>query len=282
MNKPFYQYEETTEIVEKDGSFKLKYPLKNDGEKHIKPYQELKDKTKNIGVVLRNIIVLDIDVDHRDGVDGRRSFQNWMNQRNDKDKIAEDFKHTFKVVTPGNGIHIHFALPSNLTSDDFKRIVNANLGLDVLIGKYNHAPLPGTVRSDGAYKQFDDVDTPLTAPKWLFDLIEYIDENNKNNKKSNKVSKGSMRTQKVEGSYNVKHDTPPFERIVQSMIYGFKKGERNDEMASLIGTLKWYVKNDKISHEMAVELVLFVGRQCQPPLEEAEVEQVWNSIIDYE
>lgn len=281
MNKPFYKYDETTEIVEKNGSFKLKYPLKNGGEKHIKPYQELKEKTKNIGVVLRNIIVIDIDVDHRDGVDGKRSLQNWVNRRNDKDKIIEDVAYTLKVVTPGKGIHIHFALPDGLTSDDFKRIVNPNLGIDILIGKYNHAPLPGTVRSDGAYKQFDDIDTPLTAPKWLFDLIEYVDGNNKNNKEPNKRIKGSMRNQKVEGSYSVKRDTPPFERIVQAMIYGFEKGERNDEMASLIGTLKWYIKNDKISHEMAVELVLFVGRQCQPALDEDEISNVWNSIIDY-
>ncbi|WP_145339533.1 bifunctional DNA primase/polymerase [Staphylococcus epidermidis] len=277
MSKPFYKYDETTEIVEKNGGFKLKHPLKNGGEKHIKPYQELKEKTKNIGVILRNIIVVDIDVDHRDGVDGKRSLQKWVNRRSDKDKIIEDVTHTLKVVTPGKGIHIHFALPNELTSDDFKRIVNPNLGIDILIGKYNHAPLPGTVRSDGAYKQFDDIDTPLTAPKWLFDLIEYVDGNNNNNKET----KDSVRNQKVEGRYSVKHDTPPLERIIQAMIYGFEKGERNNEMASLIGTLKWYIENDKISHEMAVELVLFVGRQCQPALDENEISNIWNSIVDY-
>lgn len=277
MNKPFYKYDETTEIVEKNGGFKLKYPLKNDGEKHIKPYQELKEKTKNIGVLLRNIIVIDIDVDHRDGVDGKRNLQNWASRRNDKDKIIEDVKHTLKVETPGKGIHIHFALPDGLTSDDFKRIVNPNLGIDILIGRYSHVPLPGTVRSDGAYKQFDGIDTPLNAPKWLFDLIEYVDGNNKDNKET----KGSVKNQKVKGRYSVKYGTPPLERIVQAMIYGFEKGERNNEMASLIGTLKWYIKNDKISHEMAVELVLFVGRQCQPALDEDEISNVWNSIIDY-
>lgn len=284
MNKSYKDYERTIKLSiikgkNKNSTKPLGY-LKHEDKSKIMPIIPYKHQTtKNIGVLLDKLVVLDIDVGHRDDVDGRLSMNEWFKTRNDKKEIRDDLAETMRVKTPSDGMHVYFAIPSQMTSDNIPRIINGNLGLDILTGVNNFVPLPQTDRGDGTYELADeDKDKPIPAPDWLFDLIEYINQDNKKNKQK---QQGYNRNT-TQGTYTAKANAHPMERILQAVVFGFNEGNRNSEMTSLIGTLIFYIQNGKCTEDTVDEYLELVAKRCNPPMAIEEVAKIWDSVAKYQ
>lgn len=283
--KSYDEFERTVELVVTKGknknSTKLKQAIKDkDGLKNspIQPYEVHKQNgVKNIGLLLEDLIVIDIDEGHAEGVSGSKSFNSWLNTRKDSKEIYNQVVNTMRVRTPSNGVHIFFFIPKGMAYKDIPRIVNREVGIDILTGKYNYVPAPNTDRGDGKYELFEqfgtDTDkTPMVAPDWVFDLIEYLNTNDVKKKQKNKS--------KSKNEYSVKGGDHPVERILQAVAYGFGQGERNERMTSLVGTLKWYVDNNLCRESTVIDYIALVSEQCEPPLQPNEVLSIWNSIMN--
>ena len=76
-----------------------------------------------------------------------------------------------------------------------------------------------------------------------------------------------------------KPSNTPLRRIFQAMQYGFEQNERNKKMASIIGTMVWYVRNDKFGEDDALFIVDTIAKQCNPPMEQEEWEVIWNRVV---
>lgn len=288
MMKAYDEFERTVELVVTKGknknSTKLKQAIKDkDGLKNspIQPYKVHKQNgVKNIGLLLEDLIVIDIDEGHAEGVSGKKSFNDWLSTRKDSKEIYNQVVSTMRVKTPSNGVHIFFFIPKGMTYKDIPRIVNREVGIDILTGKYNYVPAPNTDRGDGKYELFEefgtDTDkTPMIAPDWVFDLISYL--NNKKNEDKGKIKEqGNF---KSNNGYSVKEGDHAVERILQAITYGFKQGERNERFTSLVGTLKRYHDNGMCRKSTMIDFLSLVAYRCEPPLQADEVLSIWNSIM---
>lgn len=306
MMKAYDEFERTVELVVTKGknknSTKLKQAIKDkDGLKNspIQPYQVHKQNgVKNIGLLLEDLIVIDIDEGHAEGVSGSQSFNDWLNTRKDSKEIYNQVVSTMRVKTPSNGVHIYYFIPKGMTYKDIPRIVNRDVGIDILTGKYNYVPAPNTDRGDGIYELFEefgtDTDkTPMIAPDWVFDLINYLnnkknENQNKNQKRNGKVNRNHNNVNKrVSDRSNESKDMVMTEnetnitRILHAMMYGFDEGSRNSDLMSIAGILLFYVSKDLLPVEVAMDAVENIGKKCTPPMEEKEIVSVWNSAFSY-
>lgn len=239
----------------------------------IVPYTQNQRKTNNVGLLMNRLLVIDLDVGHQKDVDGRVVFRNWI-YSNDKTDIqsrliAEDINNTMRVRTPSGGLHIYFMLPHNVKDVEGSIKQSAMKGVDLLTGKYNHVPAPGCDRGDGVYTIHETSSNKiLEAPKWVLNLFE--DSAKKKNAKT--LRNGEV---KVES----KHEDAPLRRIFQAMQHGFQKGERDTKMTSIIGTIHWYVSNDKFQEDDAIYIVETIAEKCNPPISSAKLEKIWNSVV---
>lgn len=239
----------------------------------IVPYIENQRKTDNVGLLMNRLLVIDLDVGHQEDVDGRVVFRNWIHSKDKTDiqsrMIAEDINNTMRVRTPGGGLHIYFMLPPNAKDVEGSIRQSAMDGVDLLTGKYNYVPAPGCDRGDGVYTIHETSSNEiLEAPTWVLKLFE--DSVKKKNTKT--LRNGEI---KVES----KHEDAPLRRIFQAMQHGFGKGERDTKMTSIIGTIHWYVANEKFQEDDAIYIVETIAEKCNPPFPGDELEKVWNSVI---
>lgn len=239
----------------------------------IVPYIENQRKTDNVGLLMNRLLVIDLDVGHQEDVDGREVFRNWIHSKDKTDiqsrMIAEDINNTMRVRTPGGGLHIYFMLPQNAKDVEGSIKQSAMDGVDLLTGKYNHVPAPGCDRGDGVYTIHETSSNEiLEAPHWVMKLFE------------DSVKKKNMKTlRNGEIKVESKHEDAPLRRIFQAMQHGFGKGERDTKMTSIIGTIHWYVANEKFQEDDAIYIVETIAEKCNPPFPDDELEKVWNSVI---
>ena len=126
-----------------------------------------------------NIVVIDLDRNHSDGVDGVNNFMQYLEHNN----ITQDVLNTFTVKTPSGGLHLYYRsseVLSNTASNLIQGVdTRANGGIIVL---------DGSETDKGVYTVIKDTDIlPLpTELKILFntkestvrnkmDLLDYLD-----------------------------------------------------------------------------------------------------------
>ena len=250
----FQKYPYTIRLKAKNNTMvKEKYEGQDFKLQEIVPYTQNQRKTNNVGLLMNRLLVIDLDVGHQKDVDGRVVFRNWIHGNDKTDiqsrLIVEDIRNTMRVRTPSGGLHIYF--------------------FDLLTGKYNHVPAPGCDRGDGVYTIHETSSNEiLEAPHWVLKLFE--DSAKKKNAKT--LRNGEV---KVES----KHEDAPLRRIFQAMQHGFQKGERDTKMTSIIGTIHWYVSNDKFQEDDAIYIVETIAEKCNPPISSAKLEKIWNSVV---
>ena len=232
--------------------------------------------TNDIGFVLENLLVIDIDVGHAEDVDGRISFDKWVKSHTEEEQaqIKADMLDTMRVVTPSNGMHIYFALPLDKETYDGPRVVGAMEGVDLLTGKNTYTPAPNSKRHDGMYELVESNDGYIReAPQWVIDLFD--NAQSKKDVKSNGGGKLSSFQTNSKGRYLNSN----INKMLNAMFDGFEKGTRNEGMASLVGSLAWYIDNDKMTQENAVRIVMTAAENSSPPIDTNEVVTIWNSIM---
>mgnify|MGYP001941384483 CR=1 FL=1 len=251
---------------------KMKWVDRTEDCQPILRFGDNKKKTHDIGLVLERLLIIDIDVNHNKNENGFETLNEWIKRFN-KEKIKEignDMKNTMRVDTPSGGMHIYFMLPTEMDNFVGKRKVKAMSGIDLLTGNNSYVPAPGSIRADGFYAINETSDEYIMeAPQWVLDLFESDEKQNvsdtSTNNDLNRISK---------------HADTPLRRIFQAMQFGFEKGERNERMTSIVGTLVWYVANEKFGEDDALFIVDTIAKRCNPPMEQKEWETIWNSVVN--
>lgn len=227
--------------------------------------------TNDIGFVLENLLVIDIDVGHAEDVDGRTSFAKWVKSHTEEEQaqIKADMLDTMRVVTPSGGMHIYFALPLDKETYDGPRVVGAMEGVDLLTGKNTYTPAPNSKRHDGIYELVESNDGYIReAPQWVIDLFD--NAQSKNDVKSSGGLKSNL------GMFNTNNGI--YDTYFTIIREGFGKGERNDSMTRLCGKLINDMYKGNISEQNAMFVLEQTGANCSPPMPKSEIQQCWNSI----
>lgn len=276
--------------------------IKRDGIKSLKPYKSFKSTSSTkyqqniksykenerfcenhqsqnygIGILLRDVICIDLDVGHKHGQNGIKTFTDWAKSKGIEKDVNRHLNETLVMNTPRNGKHILFYLPNHHETYGFKHNREVIKDVDLLCGYNNFEPSPNTQRSDGKYeiitksKDEKDIGYIREAPYWAIELFkETKQKENKKFEQSKPMTKGK----------DFEYSNTPLNRILHALMYGFEKGSRNTEMTSLVGTMAWYVVNGKIDEEMAMKVMDSVAERCNPPMTEEECDRIWNSIVD--
>lgn len=115
----------------------------------------------NIGIVLDGVVVVDLDIDKKKGVDGL------------EDMVRHEHDHswplTFTVRTPSGGMHWYYRLPKGFKARN--RALGKLEGFPGIEAKVTHITAPPSVRADGVYsvkarRKYAD------APPWLLEHIK--------------------------------------------------------------------------------------------------------------
>ena len=80
-----------------------------------------------------------------------------------------------KIVDSNDSIHIHFL--NDEKNENIKRMLNAGLGIDIMVSKNIYAPLPDFDSNGYKCELNDDVTTVSLTPSWVVDLVKYLEEN---------------------------------------------------------------------------------------------------------
>ena len=120
------------------------------------------DQETNLGVLTRNVIVLDLD--RKNGKDGVRTLQD----------AGLTYPDSFIVHTPSNGLHVYYKIPDGLSCTDLKKDLGTHAGVDILCGKNAYAVAPGSSKNGRLYEaqsELPAVDELPEPPEWIMQLI---------------------------------------------------------------------------------------------------------------
>lgn len=243
-----------------------KIPLKdssgwNDATNDIKQIKEWweEDNTRNVGLMLKdhNMVVIDLDR-HNEQMNGVENC-----------KILWErygaFPSTYTELTPSNGIHFFFKLPTDVNINQetgaFKEIFgtdeqgNGLSGIDIIVFG---VPIYPTTLSNG--KQYEplketSLDNVAMAPDWLIQLLL-------KQQPSKDVDYRPMTKTKTA----IKLDL---------ITRGAGEGSRNDHLTKLCGWLLWH----GVDNETLVELIYTANEYNSPPLKDKEVNKIIKSMI---
>ena len=286
VKKMYYkEYPKTIKLFAKEES-KNKYKMvptkkwiSRDSEcQPIVSYTKNTHHKNGIGFVLEHLLVIDLDVGHVEGVDGLKSFTKWIKTHSEEEQaqIIADMEDTMRVVTPSGGMHIYFALPPDKKTYNGSRVVDAMGGVDLLTGKNSYTPAPNSNRGDGIYELTESNDGYIReTPQWVIDLFDDAQKKSEDRNGNGGGGKLSSFQTNSKGRYLNSN----INKILNAMFDGFEKGTRNEGMTSLVGSLAWYIDNDKMTQENAVRIVMTAAENSSPPIDPEEVATIWNSIM---
>lgn len=194
------------------------------------------------------LMVIDIDRNHGDGVDGQKSFDEFIEDLSEKDK--DQILNTYTISTPNGGKHLYFKYEKGLKSRA-SYIPGVDIrtdgGLIVLQGS--------RVSVNKEIKEYTVLnDTNINnIPKALFD--KFVNILNPKKRADKPVSKK-----------NIKNST-------------YKEGSRNQELfKEVIGIVsKSSIRDINTIYSIAKGLNLL---KCIPPLEDEEVNNIATSISE--
>lgn len=239
----------------------------------IVPYQTNAKTDSEVGMVLERLLVIDLDVDSN-GKNGIEEFHKWVDKQSEdvKTEIKQDMEETLNVETPSGGVHIYFMLPPNVKTIEGQRTVGFMEGVDLLMGRNTYVPAPNSERTDGKYQRIEETpETISIAPQWVIELF-------KETSKRNTTQDGNTMSKWGGGNETVNKKGKMYQ-LIRTMREGFEEGSRNDNMASLCGTVLKMVKFGLLTNEDAQFIVLTTGRNSKPPMLDKEIETCWNSIL---
>lgn len=247
--------------------------VKRDGKgQPVVPYTKNVTNGYDIGMVLERLFVIDIDVGHGNDIDGKQSFHNWIMEHSveERNQILQDIADTMRVNTPSGGTHVYFIIPHDMDSYTGQRSVGAMEGVDLLTGKNSYTPAPNTQRADGKYKLHEKSGENIKeAPEWVVKLFEQASK-----RKNTAIADNEKTLMGSEGGL--------FNKYLTSMRKGFNSGTRNEMITKLSGKLARDLVKGSISKENALFVLEITGQNCNPPMDNEEIEASWNSVLKRE
>lgn len=228
------------------------------------------NRENDIGFVLEKMIVIDLDK-HHDEQNGVKVFNEWIRKQSQKkqDEIYDDIFETLQVVTPNEGLHIHFSLSDEqiekVTST--KNIMN---GVEILTGINQFTPAPNTKRKDGMYQlKKGSSEYIKDAPNWLIDL--YLSNNEKEKRKFSYESDLNISDKAVRNTMNT---------IITEMFNGYDEGERHTRLVEQCGRIIYNVKRRRLTDANGKLLLYHTAMNCSPPYnDEKEIARIWHSLM---
>jgi len=210
----------------------------------------------NIAINLKKskLIVVDVDLGHSSGVDGKSSLAKVFKEYG---RLPND---TLIEKTPHGGIHYFFKLPKRVRAKNIISAFYEKSGIDLMTTNVLVSPsyIDGN-RYQLVSGSYDDI-KPI--PSWL---LEYI------SKKSNSV-RGSNKVINV----NYKKYTG---KLLDSIVQGAGKGSRNDFITRIAGSLL-AVGTDA---QNVYELLLVINQHfVSPSLSTKELDGIYYSIVTRE
>lgn len=200
-----------------------------------------------------NIVVIDLDVDHKDDVNGIESFEEYLKTNN----IPETVMNTFTVTTCGGGKHLYYRYDKDSIKD-----ADVLPGVDI-IGNGGQIPLPYTQRDKGqGIKEYTiEKDIPIMElPQELVELCT-VGKKPKNN------SDGTSKRTKLD--------------LIEIWNNGIPDGTRNDMMLKVAGRIR---RNFNNIEDFAICMFALNNSMCVPPLDNDELDNicnyVWNKHIN--
>lgn len=228
------------------------------------------ERENDIGFVLEKMIVIDLDK-HNDEQNGVKMFNEWIRKQSQEkqDEIYDDIFETLQVVTPNEGLHIHFSLSDEQVEKvtSTKNIMN---GVEILTGINQFTPAPNTKRKDGMYQlKKGSSEYIKNAPDWLIDL--YLSNCEKEKRKFSYESDISDNDKVVRNTMNT---------IVTDMFDGYSEGERHTRLVEQCGRIIYNVKRRKLTETNGKLLLYHTAMNCSPPYDdEKEIVRIWHSLM---
>lgn len=229
--------------------------------------QELWEKYphSNVGLRLENLFV--IDIDRHNEIDGMKYFK--------ESGLEEFIPDTLRAHTANGGVHIFFKLQKN---HELTQTIGALKGVDLKTGKNSYVVIAPSKIGDKVY-QFDTSKSSEIAemPADLAAKIEELQQKNRGFSKAIEPKQTSsglenqllFSTQQAGGS-NI--TTQLFHQIAN----GFEKGERNNQLAALIGGLLYR----EVERRDVIILARIANMRSAEPLDDNEVNATLKSILD--
>lgn len=276
---PSYVKKRPDQVIQYPKPYKENYEeVKRNGLGSINKYPY--DKANNVGIKMGEVFVIDLDqhgMNKKTGQveNGIAEFQRWINKHTEEEQeqIEQDLKETMIVQTPRSGLHIYFLFP-NYDSENvrYKQTTGANKGIDLMMTTWT--PAPNSVRKDGMYKLANENKTEIMeVPQWALKFVDEICS-----KKSDDVSVGVQKGAFHEGGKG-SYLNSNINKVINAMFDGFEEGTRNDGMTSLVGSLVWYVRNNKLTNHNARRIAMEAAKNSEPPMDIGELSTIWNSIV---
>lgn len=210
----------------------------------------------NIAINLKKskLIVVDVDLGHASGVDGKSSLAKVFNEYG---KIPND---TLIEKTPHGGIHYFFKLPKRIR---VKNIISAfydKSGIDLMTT--NILISPSSIDNKFYSHVSGSYDDIKSVPSWL---LEYISKQNNNIRGSNNIINGNYK--KYTGA------------LIDKIVIGASKGQRNDFITRIAGSML-AVGADA---QNVYELLLVINQHfVTPSLSTKELDGIYYSIVTRE
>lgn len=238
------------------------------------------DRENNLGFVLSDMLVLDLDVGHDDGANGIVTFTRWAKAQGNEmyQQIIKDIQQTLIVNTPKKGVHIHFKINGKNEGHSKSKIDD---GVDIITGSRQFVPAPNTRRNDGWYKINPNGSEYIAeVPAWLNEWIEKGDIYKKKKEYLTKEERFFGRKSAID-TKNYEVQTLVNE-VITTMFNGFEQGERNTGMTKHIGKILNLVKRKQITLNNGALIAKQTALYCKPEMSEKEVAQIWNSLMKRE
>ena len=106
------------------------------------------------------------------------------------------------------------------------------------------------------------------------DFFEEIDEKVKAREQEGTVGRNYMSEERKYETLDTRTN-----KIFDAMFTGFEQGTRHDKMTSLIGSVLFYIRKQKITMINGVRIVEAVANNCNPPMKKDEWKHIWNDLV---
>ena len=235
---------------------------------------EEKTGTTNIGMITgadSGVLTIDCDFKHPEA---EEFWEQWK----------DELKQGVEVRTSG-GYHYHFKHPGRVVNTEISQI---RKGVDLLCDKENkteppYVVVPFSIHPDGPVYQYGD-DDPMALKLWddLPDLPPSLDELVSNDATWERPPKPQAPTnvKKEEWAEWYAENPGVLFSVDPYDDEPIEEGRRNNDMSSIAGKLLAMHRDDNLwtADDLFEEMVQINNIRCSPPLDEAEVNAICESI----
>ena len=206
------------------------------------------------------IIVLDLDRNHGNGIDGIKEYKKLVDSLDLSDEEKQNVFNTYTVKTPNGGLHLYFNYRKGLNNNS-----NAKLSIDIRTDG-GIIILPGSIRKtkNGKHRTYEVYkDNEIKdIPEKLFNKLQEIFNRNENKPKNKEPKETKVgRPSKVDQIYSIKNE-----------------GERDVSLHKYLCRMINVIYDPK---ELFYVAEMYNNTFINPPLEKWEVEKTVNSALNF-